>query len=71
MPLYAFSIRGGHRLDIEEASELLPDDEAAREEAQQIIRDLKKGTVSGWKGWRVEVTDGDRQVWQIPFIGAG
>ena len=70
MPLYRFALRNGHRLEDEESTELLPDDESAREEAQQIIRDLKKGNVSGWKGWRVEVTDGDRQVWQIPFIGA-
>jgi hypothetical protein len=70
MPLYRFALRNGHRLEDEEATELLPDDEAAREEALQIIRDLIKSNVSGWKGWRVEVMDGDRQVWQIPFIGA-
>jgi hypothetical protein len=70
MPLYSFALHNGHRLDDEEAAEFLPDDEAAREEALQIIRDLKKSNASGWKGWRVEVTDGDRQVWQIPFIGA-
>jgi hypothetical protein len=69
MPLYRFALHNGHRLDDEEASELLPDDEAARQEALQIIHDLKKNNVSGWKGWRVEVTDGDRQVWQILFIG--
>ena len=70
MPLYRFALHNGHRLDAEEATEFLPNDEAAREEALQIIRDLKKSNSSGWKGWRVEVTDGDRQVWQIPFIGA-
>jgi hypothetical protein len=70
MPLYAFSLHNGHRLNEQEATELLPDDEAAREEALQIIHDLKKSNVSGWKGWRVEVREGDRQVWQIPFIGA-
>jgi hypothetical protein len=70
MPLYHFALHNGHRLDDQEAAELLPDDEAAREEALQIIRDLKKNNVSGWKGWRVEVTEGSRRVWQIPFIGA-
>jgi hypothetical protein len=70
MPLYRFGLHNGHCLDDEESTELLPDDEAAREEALQNIRDLKKSDISGWKGWRVEVTDGDRQVWQIPFIGA-
>ena len=69
MPLYCFALHNGHRLDAEEATELLPDDEAAREEALQIIRDLKKNNVTGWKGWRVEVTNGNRQVWQIPFVG--
>jgi hypothetical protein len=68
MPLYSFSIRDGHRLDDFEATELLPDDEAAREEAFQIIHDMKKNNLTAWNGWRVEVTDGDRQVWQIPFI---
>jgi hypothetical protein len=70
MPLYRFALHNGHRLDDEEATEFLSDDEAAREEALQIIGDLIKGNASGWKSWRVEVMDGDRQVWQIPFIGA-
>jgi hypothetical protein len=69
MPLYSFSLRDGHRIDDFEATELLPNDAAAREEAFQIIHELKKNNVTAWKGWRVEVTDGDRQVWQIPFIG--
>jgi hypothetical protein len=68
MPLYSFSLRGGHRPDDFEATEILPDDEAAREEALQIIRDLKKNNRTAWNGWRVDVTDGDRQVWQIAFI---
>jgi hypothetical protein len=67
MPLYSFSLRDGHRLDDREATEFLPDDAAAREEALQIIQDLKKNNLTAWNGWRVEVTDGDRQVWQIPF----
>ncbi len=67
MPLYSFSLRDGQRLDNFEATELLPDDAAAREEAFQIIHDLKKNNLAAWSGWRVEVTDGDRQVWQIPF----
>jgi hypothetical protein len=70
MPLYQFALHNGHRLDDQEATVFLPDDRAAREEALQIIHDLKKNNVSGWKGWTIEVTDGDRQVWQIPFIGA-
>jgi hypothetical protein len=70
MPLYQFALHNGHRLDDQEATEFLPDDKAALEQALQIIHDLKKNNVSGWKGWTIEVTHGDRQVWQIPFIGA-
>jgi hypothetical protein len=70
MPLYQFELHNGRRLDDQEATEFLPDDKAACEEALQIIHDLKKNNVSGWKGWTIEVTEGDRQVWQIPFIGA-
>jgi predicted N-acetyltransferase YhbS len=68
MPLYSFSLRNGHRRDDFEAIEFLPDDAAAREEAHQIIHDLKKNNLTAWNGWRVAVTDGDRQVWQIAFI---
>jgi hypothetical protein len=67
MPLYQFALHNGRRVDDLEATEFLPDDKAAREEALHIIHDLKKNSVSGWNGWTIEVTDGDRQVWQIPF----
>lgn len=69
MPLYRFAIHNGHRIDDPEATELLPDDDAAREAALQIIRDFKKNNRAGWKGWTLEVKDADREVWQIPFIG--
>ena len=69
MPTYRFSLRNGPQHDGLETTELLPDDAAARVEALQIIHDLQKNNVTIWRGWRVEVTDGDRQVWQIPFIG--
>jgi hypothetical protein len=32
-------------------------------------RDLKKNNEAKWIGWTMEVTDGDREVWQIPFAG--
>ena len=70
MPLYRFAAYNGRRLDDPEAAEFLPDDEAAREEALQIIQDLKKNNQARWKGWTIEVTEGDRQVWQISFIEA-
>jgi hypothetical protein len=47
-----------------------PDDEAACEQALQVIRDLKRNNETAWKAWTIEVTDGDRLVWQIPFLGA-
>jgi hypothetical protein len=68
MPPYLFAVHNGHRHDDQEGTEL-PNDEAAREEALQVIRDLKKNNETGWKGWTIEVTEGDRKVWQIPFIG--
>jgi hypothetical protein len=68
MPLYRFAIHPSDRPDDLEETEL-SDDAAAREEALLIIRDLKKHNAAGWKGHTIEVTDGDRQVCQIPLIG--
>ena len=48
----------------------MPDDGAAHEDALQIIQDLKWNNDGMWIGWTVEVTEGVRQVWLIPFIGA-
>jgi hypothetical protein len=68
IPLYHFAVHNSHVHDEPEGTEL-PDDEAARQWGLEVIRDLKKNNESMWKGWTIEVTDGDRQVWQIPFIG--
>jgi hypothetical protein len=27
----------------------------------------EKDNETGWRGWTIDVKDGDRQVWQIPF----
>jgi len=72
MPLYSFAVHNSHRRIESEASELLPDDGAARGEAVGIIRDLKKNNAALWRnGWTIEVvTEGNRQVFQIPFLGA-
>jgi hypothetical protein len=32
-----------------------------------IVRDLKKNNEPKWKGWTIEVKEGDREVWQIPI----
>jgi hypothetical protein len=47
----------------------------ARKDVQKdvgIIRDLKKNNAALWRnGWTIEVvTEGNRQVFQIPFLGA-
>jgi hypothetical protein len=69
MPLYRFAIHQTDRPDDSEATELA-DDAAAREQALLVIRDLKKNNAAGWNGRTIKVTEGDRQVWQIPFIGS-
>jgi uncharacterized protein DUF6894 len=68
MPLYHFAVHSSHLHDDPEGTEL-PDDEAARQWGLQVIRDLKRNNKTGWNGCTIEVTDGDRQVWQLPFIG--
>jgi hypothetical protein len=68
MPLYRFALHNGHRLDDEEAAEFLADDEAARQWGLQVIRDLRKNSEIEWKGRTIDVTQDDREVWQIPFI---
>ena len=68
MPLYHFVVHNGDRYDdnLDGGSELC-DDAAARQEAVLVIRDLKKNNEQGWKGCTIEVMEGDRRVWQIPF----
>jgi hypothetical protein len=63
MPLYSFAVHNSHRRIESEASELLPDDGAALEEAVGIVRDLKKNNAALWRnGWTIEVTEGDHRV---------
>jgi hypothetical protein len=69
MPLYHFTALDDRRYDDPDGTEL-PDDGAARKWALQVIRDLTRNNETAWKGWTIEVTEGGRQVWQIPFIGA-
>jgi hypothetical protein len=68
MPLYHFAVHNSHLQDDPEGAEL-PDDEAARQWGLQVIRDLKKNNEPMWKASTLEVTDGDRQVMLLPFIG--
>jgi hypothetical protein len=68
MPLYRFAVHNSHRHDDPEGTELF-DDGAARDEALKIIRDMTRNNEPSWKGWSIEVTEGGRRVWQIPFTG--
>ena len=70
MPLYHFAIHNG-RTHADPDLYDLPDDDAARQWGLQAIRDLRKNSETRWKGWTINVTEGDREVLQIPFIDAG
>jgi uncharacterized protein DUF6894 len=73
MPLYRFAVHNGNAYEDLDGTELA-DDEAARQEALLVIRDLTKNNEPkwmGWMGWTIEVKDGDRRVWQIPFFEWG
>jgi hypothetical protein len=45
----------------------LPDDAAAREYAIRVIQELQHREGDNWRGWTMEVTQGQRVVWQIPL----
>ena len=66
MPAYRFTVFDGRDRDDPEGMEL-PDDEAARREVAFILRDMGKTQDSGRHDWTIEVTDGSRLVWKIPF----
>jgi hypothetical protein len=70
MPLYRTAVRSSHRYADQDGADLR-DDEAARDWALRVIRDLKRNNEKKWNGWTIVVTDGDRKVWQIPFVEAG
>ena len=71
MALYRFAVRNSHGYDILEVGSELADDEASRQEALSIIHDLTKNNEPKLKGWTMEVKEGDRRVWQIPFFDRG
>jgi len=62
MPRYHFAVRDSDRFD-DEDDVILPDDEAARAHAMQIIDELHKGD-EGWGSYRMEVTRDGRVVWR-------
>jgi hypothetical protein len=69
VPRYRFAVNGSARYDDPDGPEL-PDDAAARDYAIRVIRELQHGEGHSWRGWTMEVTEGQRLVWQIPFEAA-
>jgi hypothetical protein len=55
MPTYFFHLEGG-RLVVGQTAEELPDDEAARREAELVSRDIARNRANG-RVWRVVVTN--------------
>jgi hypothetical protein len=66
MARYHFAVFGPERHGDMHGTDLT-DDDAAREYAVRIIRDLRHGDAHDWRGWTMEVTQGKRLVWQLPF----
>jgi hypothetical protein len=68
MPRYQFVVRHSAYADMEdnEAGTELPDDAAAREFAAKVMRGLVQQQ-DDWHGWTMEVREGARRVWQLPF----
>jgi hypothetical protein len=68
MPRYLFALRHSDHDDLDNDPDgvELPDDVTAREFAVKVIRGLLESG-ENWKGWVMEVTQGDRCVWNLPF----
>ena len=68
MPRYRFVVRHSAYADLEdnEVGTELPDDAAAREFAAKVMRGLVQQQ-DDWHGWTMEVREGQRRVWQLPF----
>jgi hypothetical protein len=70
MPRYHFDVRhleDGDYLEDNPAGVELPDDAAAREFALNVMRGLADSLDEDWTGWTMEVTEGGRPVWRLPF----
>ena len=66
MPRYHFAVKDAARYDDPDGTEM-PDDATARDYAIRIIREVQHGEEHNWTGWTMEVRQGHRIVWQIPF----
>jgi hypothetical protein len=68
MPRYVLSVRhfANDYLVDESKGVQLSDDAAAREFALRVMRGLLIKE-ENWEGWTMEVTQGGRRVWRLPF----
>jgi len=69
MSLYRFSVHDSGdrwRIEDEPPGTELPDEDAARHEAMEVVRDLRKNT-HVWDPWSISVRQGDRLVWTTAF----
>jgi hypothetical protein len=69
MPRYQLVVRHPAYADLEddEAGTVLPNDAAAREFAAKVMSGLVQQQEDDWHGWTMEVRQGGRRVWQLPF----
>ena len=69
MPRYKLVVRHSAYAALEdgEAGTELPNDAAAREFAAKVMRGLLDQREDDWHGWTMEVREGRRRVWQLPF----
>jgi Domain of unknown function (DUF6894) len=69
MPRYVFDVRHLDDLCLEDnpAGVELSDDAAAREFALKVMLGLVQSQDDDWNGWTMEVTQGERRVWRLPF----
>jgi hypothetical protein len=69
MPRYVFDVRhlDGDYLEDNLAGVELPGDAAAWDFAAKVMRGLLESLEEDWTGWTMEVTEGGRSVWRIPF----
>ena len=69
MPRYVFVLRHSSFADLQDdaAAMELPDDAAAREFAAKVMSGLVWQKEDNWAGWTMEVWQGGRRVWHLPF----
>jgi hypothetical protein len=69
MRCYRFVPRGpvDTSVAVDSPGTLLEDDKAAQFHARRLIQQLTDSDPTGYIGWAMEVTEGERQVCSIPF----